>query len=430
MEVATGKPGLAIISAHTFNDVLSASFVRFREVTKRLLEMEYQLAFKMPFLNLMHDLWTVNTGKKDAIGTSIAFIDKDWTFRTIALLVTVFNESHDSDVVQKSISSRTRELYDVEIGSLAQFVMSDTAPAARKVSKLYEDSVPVDCSMHVLNLCLGYGLGMRENVKTCYVYNPVTNLAEKQRQVYTPGGPFSEGTKLVKKARSINNYFKTPQRVERLLKVQRHYGPPELSAMVNCDTRVASTVTLFQKTILNYPAFKAYFQRCEAYDDPKVFTELSAEYWCMMTECEAVTQMLADLARIEVQREAQVASELLVLLRLACDRLNANQFHPYKLDTLRTPKTTTKSLPRTAKDASDLSDGASTCLARVKGQVRKRLSSVSAHSIVILLLDPRTKDSVNTLVRTSTTIPDGAASDDVCMTGVNGAIDEGRKMLR
>ncbi|KAL3674504.1 hypothetical protein V7S43_000452, partial [Phytophthora oleae] len=51
--------------------------------------------------------------------------------------------------------------------------------------------------------------------------------------------------------------------------------------------------------------------------------------------------VLADLARIEVQREDQVASELLVLLRLACDRLNTNQFRTYELDALRTPKTTT-----------------------------------------------------------------------------------------
>ncbi|KAI9981426.1 hypothetical protein PInf_009178 [Phytophthora infestans] len=160
---------------------------------------------------------------------------------------------------------------------MAHFVMSDTAPADRKVSKLYGDAVPVDCSMHVLNLCLVYGLGMRENVKTCHVVNPVTNLLQKQRQVCTPGGPFPEGAALVKKTPDLSNYFKTPQRVERPLRVQQHYGLPELAAMVDCDTRVASTVTLLQKSILNYPAFKAYFQRCATYDDPKVFLKLSKE---------------------------------------------------------------------------------------------------------------------------------------------------------
>eukprot|EP00644_Phytophthora_capsici_P007239 jgi/Phyca11/112753/e_gw1.22.145.1 len=412
MEVATGKSDVAVLSAQTFNDVLAASFLKFREMTKRLLEMEYTSAFKRPFLNLMHDMWTVSTGKKDAIGTSMSFIDKDWNFRTVALLVTIFKESHDSAVVQQKISSRIAELYDVDIGSMAHFVMSDTAPAARKVSKLYEDAVQVDCAMHVLNLCPVYGLGMRENVKTCHVVNPATNLLQKQRQVCTPGGHFPDGAKLVKKTRDLNNYFKTPQRVERLQRVQQHYGLLELGAMVDCDTRVASTVTLFQRSILNYPAFKAYFQYCEAYDDPKVFTNLSKEDWQTMAQCEAVTHMLADLARIEVQREAQIASELLVLMRLACDRLNATHFRPYDVDALRTPRTTVKTPPRTVINAADLCAGAVICLARVKAQVQKRLANVAAESIVVMLLDPRTKDSIDTLVRCTTGSQDTPATDD------------------
>ncbi|ETM52250.1 hypothetical protein L914_04100 [Phytophthora nicotianae] len=155
---------------------------------------------------------------------------------------------------------------------------------------------------------------MRENAKTYHLVNPVTNLLQKQRHVCTPGGPFPEGANLVKKTRDLNNYFKTPQRVERILRVQQHYGLPDLSAMVDCDTRVASTVTLFQKGILNYPAFKAYFQRCEAYDNPTVFARLSKEVWQTMAQCEAVTHMLADLARIEVQREDQISFKLLVLM--------------------------------------------------------------------------------------------------------------------
>lgn len=190
MEIATRKPGVAVLSANTFNDVLSASLLRFQEMVKRLQDLEHDLAFKMPFLNLMHDLWKVRTGKNDVIGTSIAFIDKDWTFRNIALLLTVFNESHESDVVQGIIASRFNEIYNVEIGSMSRFVMSDMSPAAQKVSKLFEDSVPVDCSMHMLNLCLVYGLGMRENVKTITEVDPATKQKTKYREFCTPGGPF------------------------------------------------------------------------------------------------------------------------------------------------------------------------------------------------------------------------------------------------
>ncbi|KUF91040.1 Folate-Biopterin Transporter (FBT) family [Phytophthora nicotianae] len=81
MEVATGKPDVVVLSAQAFNDVLAASFLRFREVTKRLLEMEYTSVYKRPFLNLMHDMWAAGTGMKDVIGTSMSFIDKDWTWR-------------------------------------------------------------------------------------------------------------------------------------------------------------------------------------------------------------------------------------------------------------------------------------------------------------------------------------------------------------
>ncbi|ETP31446.1 hypothetical protein F442_19684 [Phytophthora nicotianae P10297] len=148
--------------------------------------------------------------------------------------------------------------------------------------------------------------------------------------------------------------------------------------MVDCDTRVASTVTLFQKGILNYPAFKAYFQRCEAYDNPTVFARLSKEVWQTMAQCEAVTHMLADLARIEVQREDQISFKLL----------------NYCQD-----------VAQAVIDATSLCASAAICLGRIKAQVQKCLTNVSAESIVVLLLDPWTKDSIDSLVQCSTDSP-------------------------
>ncbi|KAG3202307.1 hypothetical protein PC128_g3289 [Phytophthora cactorum] len=93
--------------------------------------------------------------------------------------------------------------------------------------------------------------------------------------------------------------------------------------MVDCDTRVASTATLFQRIIVKYAAFRAYFQHCEKYDKPAVSKKIWLTEWHLMTELEAVTESQADLAWIQVQRIDQVASELMVLLRLAVDRLNS-----------------------------------------------------------------------------------------------------------
>ncbi|ETP27658.1 hypothetical protein F442_23066 [Phytophthora nicotianae P10297] len=65
-----------------YNTVTTESFRSLMEVAAgkpdvRLLEMEYTSAYKRPFLNLMHDIWTAGTEKKDVIGTSMSFIDKD-----------------------------------------------------------------------------------------------------------------------------------------------------------------------------------------------------------------------------------------------------------------------------------------------------------------------------------------------------------------
>ncbi|KAG3089761.1 hypothetical protein PI125_g17917 [Phytophthora idaei] len=75
VEQLTGSPEATILSCHTFNDMLRAGFVRFCEVVMRSLKQEFWLAYKLPFLNLLHDLWTNGTGKKGAIGASISVID-------------------------------------------------------------------------------------------------------------------------------------------------------------------------------------------------------------------------------------------------------------------------------------------------------------------------------------------------------------------
>ncbi|KAG3149375.1 hypothetical protein PI126_g12037 [Phytophthora idaei] len=73
---------------------------------------------------------------------------------------------------------------------MAQFTMSDTTPSARKVSKLFEGSRPTNCSMHVLNLCLMHGMGMRENYETVHVLGPETNEQKKVQRLCTVGGAF------------------------------------------------------------------------------------------------------------------------------------------------------------------------------------------------------------------------------------------------
>ncbi|RAW24317.1 hypothetical protein PC110_g19262 [Phytophthora cactorum] len=105
------------------------------------------------------------------------------------LLVTVYSSSHHSTKVKTLITSRIAELYGLTIACMAQFLMSDTTPSARKISKLFYNAVQLDCTMHVLNVCQVYCLGMRKNV---YIIDPETNIPVKQLRVCTPGAPFQK----------------------------------------------------------------------------------------------------------------------------------------------------------------------------------------------------------------------------------------------
>ncbi|KAL3662534.1 hypothetical protein V7S43_012389 [Phytophthora oleae] len=169
--------------------------------------------------------------------------------------------------------------------------------------------------------------------------------------------------------------------------------------MVDSDTRVGFTLKLFQRTIVNYKPFSVYFQKCEKGDDASVFDRLTLVEWCLLVEMEAICRSIGDLARFEVQRSGLVASELIVLLKFAADRLNSSVFSVCDLEAPRPTTTTVKSCLRSDVLATDLSPLAQTCLARMKGQVKQCIANVTAETVMILLLDPRTKFSIESIIR-------------------------------
>ncbi|KAE9306014.1 hypothetical protein PR003_g21345 [Phytophthora rubi] len=396
----TGDSDATILAASTFRDLLEAVFVKFCKLVGGLLQQEFKAAHG-PFLNLHHVGWSTGNGRVSVLGTSASFIDTTWNFCEIALLLTVGNPSHLSADVQKMICSRVCDLYGIDITAMSQFTVSDTASSARKVSTLFEDSIATDCTMHVLNLCLQYAMGMRENKETVEVYDPDTNTRTRQKRFCTVGGAFEEGRDLVKRVRALNNYFSTQQRCKRLEDVQEFYCLPNVGPTLDCDTRVAFTVKLFQRTILNYSAFRCYFQKREKGDDATVFECLTLADWQLMIEMEAIVGTIADLARIEVQRNNLLASELIVLLKFAEDRLYSNIY----------------SLPRTHLPGS---------------QLEKRIAMATAETVLILMLDPRTKFSVESLISPSKLRGEegresGQENDDY--QAISEAIAAGRKML-
>ncbi|GMF43491.1 unnamed protein product [Phytophthora fragariaefolia] len=181
----TGDSGATILAASTFRDLLRAVFANFCDMVKDLLEQEFKAAHEYPFLDIHHGGWTAANGKISAMGTSASFIDRFWRYQELALLLMVGNASHVSSAVHQSICTRVIDLYGVDINTMVQFTISDTTSSARKVSKLFEDSVQTDCTMHILNLCLQYAMGHRENKETVEAYDPVTNTRKREKRYYT-----------------------------------------------------------------------------------------------------------------------------------------------------------------------------------------------------------------------------------------------------
>ncbi|KAI9982976.1 hypothetical protein PInf_006827 [Phytophthora infestans] len=78
-----------------------------------MLKDEFKAAFGLPFLKVLHDSCTTDSGKKGVI---------------------------DSDHVQ----DQNEKFYGIAIEEMAQLTMSDTPPSAKKVSKLFKDFTPTD----------------------------------------------------------------------------------------------------------------------------------------------------------------------------------------------------------------------------------------------------------------------------------------------
>ncbi|KAF1787333.1 hypothetical protein GQ600_10774 [Phytophthora cactorum] len=326
---------------------------------KRLLEEEFEFAHRFPFLNLLHDLCTTSNGKRSLVGSG----------------------SHNSAKVETIITLRIAELYGLAIDCMTQFLMSDTTPSARKISKLYDDTVQLDCTMHVLNLCRVYGLGVPENVKNVCIGDPETNISAKQRRVCTPG----EGASLVIKVRGLNNYFNTPQGTGRFTKGAATLRTSELSPIVD--------LTLYQRIIVTYVAFMAYFQHCAVYDDPDVFKKLSLADWQRLLRIASTVETI----------------DCVISTHFGHQRQTLIRFHAL---------------------ASTLHDDR-TSLERIKVQVNKRLSNLTAEPVIIFLLDSRTKFYVGTLItppQTATT--ESPKSGNVYNGKVDSRIEEGMRMLR
>ncbi|ETM41676.1 hypothetical protein L914_12568 [Phytophthora nicotianae] len=390
----TGKPDVTVPSHKTYNDILDTHYTAFKKDVSEILAKEFKEVFETPFLNVEHDLWT-NSAKSCIVGASCGFIDHKWQPRHLALLAQVKNDGHTSEEVAGVLDKELKARNGLDVNKMARFMLSDTASTARKVSKQFDSALQTDCTMHVLNLCIGYGIGLKENVRNEYILDSKTSDFVKKR------------------LRALNNFFassRSSERIAHLKQVQMFHRLPELATLVDADVRVASPVKLFRRSIINYPAFQAFFQNASSSDEA-VFNCISQSEWELAVQLEAVVCRVAELALVESQSATMRSSTMYALLRVASTRMNSYKFLAYNLNGTRSVDTNEKNFPRVELKLTDLSELAQRCIKQTLHQIRDRIEKPSTTVAMSLLLDPRTRPSAKTFLR----VPDCAdgATDNI-----------------
>eukprot|EP00644_Phytophthora_capsici_P013868 jgi/Phyca11/120167/e_gw1.40.370.1 len=157
------------------------------------------------------------------------------------------------------------------------------------------------------------------------------------------------------------------------------------------DVRVAYTCKLIRRSVVNYAAFDAYFQSTK--DSTSSWSAMTSKDWLLAVEMEAATNLIANLALVEVQSENLVSSYMVVFRRLAENKLKAFKFEIMAIEAPGAKDANEASHRRVPRTRDQLSDAGKTCLRRTLLQLQARIPKVTTESMACVLLDPRTKSS-------------------------------------
>ncbi|KAG1697093.1 hypothetical protein DVH05_017479 [Phytophthora capsici] len=243
----------------------------------------------------------------------------------------------------------------------------------------------------LLNLCIGYGIGLKDNIQTNSVWNAACHSWDKVVTIVTPGGSLEKGGEVIQKLRNLNNHFRSPKQRNALKKIQEALSYPELDPMTDKDVRVAYTCKLIRRSVVNHAAFEAYFQSTK--ESTSVWSALSEDDWVLATEMEAVTHFIANLALVEVQSENLVSSYMVVFRRLAEKKLKSFKFDTMVIEAPRAKDGNEASHRRVVRKLDQFTEDGKTCLRRTLLQLQSRFPKVTKEAMVCILLDPRTKSS-------------------------------------
>ncbi|OWZ07650.1 hypothetical protein PHMEG_00019932 [Phytophthora megakarya] len=257
------------------------------------------------------------------------------------------NEGHSAQQVAKVMKHTFETRFGLDMDIYARYMMSDTTPSARNIASHF-DAAQEECDMHLFNMCIGYALGLKDNIVTKQVWDPDTSSLTKTQVVVTPGGALPEGEVILRNGDSL----KEPH------KVQEVFNLPKLGGLKDVDVRVASACTLMRRSLFNYEAMKIYFSSYKIY--------------------------VSRLALVETQRETTVTSSInggMYFKRGGFPRMS--RIRPSS----RT--STEKNHRRTRVRVEEFLPAGKRCLSRLKGQLERRFPSLTAETVLALLLDPR-----------------------------------------
>ena len=134
---------------------------------------------------------------------------------TIAAILVKNNVSHATDNVAGQLQKTYDLRYGINLKTEAASVASDTCKATANVAD-FLDADQHYCEMHLVNLTMGYGLGLKENKKTDKFPNEKGGV-KKIKHIMTPGEAFPEGDRLGKTSRKCVIFFtSSPQRKNKL----------------------------------------------------------------------------------------------------------------------------------------------------------------------------------------------------------------------
>ena len=341
---------------------------------ERLLRFEQVSHQGLSFLAVQHDVWS-NAAGNSVIGFSARFIDSQWKLRMFTLGICLCNETHAAADVARIMNKCALDTYSVSLSEMTKFVMSDTTASARNVANFFSDVVQDDCAMHLLNLCLLYGLGLKENTRS--------------GQIVTPGGAFGEGKQLINLLRSMAKHFNhSASRLHKLKEVQISNNLPCGKPRVDPSTRVSYANRLIRDCILHHDSLNMYrilYERHEA------MYQFPTEYeWVILCEIEAVTRAVSKMSLNFYQRDCADSAFIMLHRALIWKNLNRESFECYEITKPDKTNFAMQDIRTKQVEAEDLTPEAQTCLNRLKEQVLLRFDDVLPENCLPLLLDPRT----------------------------------------